>query len=50
MIAIRHALHNFIFVVATAFSLGALLSSPAHAATAEDLNKDAAQALQILNE
>lgn len=48
MITIRHVLRNFIFVVTAAFSLGAFLSSPANAATAEDLNKDAAQALQIL--
>lgn len=47
MTNIQRALHNSILVVAAAFSLGAL-SSPADAATAEDLNKDASQALQTL--
>lgn len=44
---IRRALLNFLLVAAVTFSLGAI-SSHANAATAEDLNKDADQALQTL--
>jgi lipid-binding SYLF domain-containing protein len=44
---IRSALRNFLLVAAATFSLCAL-SSNANAATAEDLNADAAQALQTL--
>ena len=40
-------LQKFILVTATAFAL-ATISNVAVAASAEDLNKDAAQALQIL--
>ncbi|ARU32316.1 twin-arginine translocation pathway signal protein [Sulfuriferula sp. AH1] len=47
MINIRRALLKFILVTATTLSLGAI-SSQVYAATAEDLNRDAAQALQIL--
>lgn len=47
MINIRRTILSFFLVVATAFSLGAF-SSYADAATAEDLNQDATQALQIL--
>lgn len=43
----RHALHNFIIVALATFSLGAL-SNQVNAATAEDLNKDATQALNTL--
>lgn len=43
----RRALQNLLFVAVATFSLGAI-SSHAVAATAEDLNKDAAQALQTL--
>src|SRR5450830_1702553 len=44
---IRRALLNFLLVASATFSLGAI-SSHANAATAEDLNKDADQALQTL--
>jgi lipid-binding SYLF domain-containing protein len=47
MANIRRTLHNLLFVAAAAFSLVAI-SSHADAATAEDLNRDAAQALQTL--
>jgi lipid-binding SYLF domain-containing protein len=43
----RRTLQNLLFVAVATFSLGAI-SSHAVAATAEDLNKDAAQALQTL--
>ena len=43
----RSGLLNFLFVAAAALSLGTL-SISAYAATAEDLNADAAQSLQIL--
>src|ERR1035437_8006810 len=46
MINIRRTLHNLLLVAAAIFSLGAI--SQADAATAEDLNRDAAQALQTL--
>ena len=46
MTNIRRAFLNLIAAAAAAFSLGAI--SSANAATAEDLNKDAAQALQTL--
>jgi hypothetical protein len=41
---IRRALLNFLLVAAAIFSLGTI-SSQANAATAEDLSKDADQAL-----
>lgn len=44
---IRRTLFNFLLVAAATFSLGTI-SSHANAATAEDLNKDADQALQTL--
>src|ERR1035437_3624 len=47
MTNIRRTLHNILLVAAAIFSLGAI-SSHADAATAEDLNKNAAQALQTL--
>jgi lipid-binding SYLF domain-containing protein len=47
MTNIRRALHNLLLVAVATFSLGAI-SSHANAATAEDLNRDAAQALQTL--
>jgi lipid-binding SYLF domain-containing protein len=47
MINIRRAWHNVLLVTAVAFSLGGV-GSHAFAATAEDLNSDAAQALQTL--
>ena len=47
MANIRHTLLNLLLVAAATFTLGAI-SSRANAATAEDLNKDAAQALQTL--
>lgn len=47
MINIRRALLKFILVTAATFSLGAM-TSQVYAATAEDLNRDAAQALQTL--
>lgn len=47
MINIRRALLKFILVTAAAFSFAAI-SSQVYAATAEDLNRDAAQALQTL--
>lgn len=47
MTNIRRALHNFLLVAAATFSLAAI-SGQANAATAEDLNRDAAQALQTL--
>ncbi len=47
MTLIRRAFLNLFLVGASALSLVAI-SSPASAATAEDLNKDAAQALQTL--
>jgi len=43
----QSVLQKFILITATAFALGSI-SHTAVAATAEDLNKDAAQALQIL--
>lgn len=43
----RNILKNFLLVAATTFSLGTI-SSPALAASAEDLDKDALQALQTL--
>ncbi len=43
----RHVLKNLLLITATAFSMGTL-SSQAMAASAEDLDKDAAQALQSL--
>ena len=46
MTNIRRTLHNLLLVAAAIFSLGAI--SQANAATAEDLNRDAAQALQTL--
>ena len=48
MTNVRRTLHNVFFVAAATFSLAAI-SSLAYAATAEDLNKDAAQALQTLS-
>jgi lipid-binding SYLF domain-containing protein len=47
MINIRRTWHNLLLVAAATFSLGAI-STQANAATAEDLNRDAAQALQTL--
>lgn len=47
MTNMRRTFHKLILVAAATFSLGAV-SSHAVAATAEDLNKDAAQALQTL--
>ena len=47
MTNIRRTLHNLLLVAAVILSLGAI-SSQANAATAEDLNRDAAQALQTL--
>jgi lipid-binding SYLF domain-containing protein len=47
MITRRRVLQNFMLVAATTFSLGTV-SSQALAASAEDLDKDAAQALQTL--
>ena len=47
MTNIRRTLHNLLLVAAAILSLGAI-SSQANAATAEDLNRDAAQALQTL--
>ncbi|MFY9327675.1 MAG: lipid-binding SYLF domain-containing protein [Georgfuchsia sp.] len=47
MINIRRSLHSFIMMAAATLSLGAI-SASAIAATAEDLNKDADQALQTL--
>ena len=47
MTSIRRTIQKLLLVAAATFSLGAI-SSPADAATAEDLNKDAAQALQTL--
>ena len=46
MTNIRRTLHNLLLVAAVILSLGAI--SQADAATAEDLNRDAAQALQTL--
>ncbi|BAL24309.1 YSC84-related protein [Azoarcus sp. KH32C] len=43
----RRTFHKLVLVTAATFALGAV-SSPASSATAEDLNKDAAQALQTL--
>lgn len=43
----RHILQNFLLITAAALSLGTL-SSQAIAASAEDLDQDAAQALQLL--
>lgn len=43
----RHVLKNLLLITATAFTMGTL-SSQAMAASAEDLDKDAAQALQSL--
>ena len=48
MINIRRNALKTMLVTATALSFGALGTTAAHAATAEDLNKDAAQALQTL--
>ena len=47
MTNIRRTLRNILLVAAATFSLGAI-SNEANAATAEDLNKDAAQKLQTL--
>ena len=47
MTNIRRTLHNLLLVAAAILSLGAI-SSQANAASAEDLNRDAAQALQTL--
>ncbi|MDR3394985.1 MAG: lipid-binding SYLF domain-containing protein [Parasulfuritortus sp.] len=47
MTTIRSTLHKFLFIAVAALSLGAI-SSQASAATAEDLDKDSAQALQTL--
>ena len=47
MMNIRRTLLKFILVTATTCSLGAI-SSQVYAATAEDLNTDATQALQVL--
>ncbi|MBY0577878.1 MAG: twin-arginine translocation pathway signal protein [Burkholderiales bacterium] len=47
MTSILRIMHNFLLVAAATLSLGAIIA-PANAATAEDLNKDAAQALQTL--
>lgn len=47
MINIRRIFLNLLFVAAATFSLGTI-SSSANAATAEDLNNDAAQALKTL--
>lgn len=47
MINMRHIFLNLLFVAVATFSLGAI-SSHANAATAEDLNNDAAQALKTL--
>jgi len=47
MTSIRRILLSFLLVTAVTLPLGAI-STPANAATAEDLNKDAAQALQTL--
>jgi lipid-binding SYLF domain-containing protein len=47
MINMRRSLHSILLVTAATFSLGAI-SSHAVAATAEDLTRDAAQALQTL--
>jgi lipid-binding SYLF domain-containing protein len=47
MITIRRNLLNVLLVAAATFSLGAI-SGRANAATAEDLNRDATHALQIL--
>lgn len=47
MTNIQSTLHKFLFTAAVALSLGAI-SGQASAATAEDLNTDAAQALQTL--
>ena len=47
MTNIRRTLQNLLLVAAATFALGAI-SSRANAATAEDLNRDAAQALQTL--
>jgi lipid-binding SYLF domain-containing protein len=47
MNTIRRTFHKLILVTAASLSLGAI-SNSAYAASAEDLNKDAAQALQTL--
>ena len=47
MTSIRRIMRNFLLVAAATLSLGAIIA-PANAATAEDLDKDAAQALQTL--
>lgn len=47
MINMRRTLPNFLLAAAAAFSLG-VISSNANAASAEDLNRDAAHALQTL--
>ena len=47
MTNIRRTLHNLLLVAAAILSLGAI-NSQANAASAEDLNRDAAQALQTL--
>lgn len=47
MTNVRRNFHKLILVTAASFALGGL-GAPAFAATAEDLNKDAAQALQLL--
>lgn len=47
MTNVRRNFHKLILVTAASFALGGF-GAPAFAATAEDLNKDAAQALQLL--
>lgn len=47
MTNMRRSFQKLVLVTAATFALGAI-SSPASAATAEDLNKDSAQALQTL--
>jgi lipid-binding SYLF domain-containing protein len=47
MFAIKHNMHRIVLVTAAALSI-ALMTNIANAASAEDLNKDAAQALQTL--
>ena len=44
---VRRSLYHLLVIAAATFSLGAM-SIPAQAATAEDLDRDAAEALQIL--
>ena len=47
MANLKGSLHSFLIIAVAAMSLGAI-SGPASAATAEDLNRDAAAALQTL--